>query len=290
MMKNKKRTFAFYQIYENDALKEYLEDMALKGWKLAKIGQILLYFEACEPHPIRYCAEVMEKPSALASNQTLQLKRYREFCRDAGWNYLGTNGYLHIFYTEDMDALPVETDAKERFERICKASMNVNRTMLIIFPLISLLNLYTCYTRGTLLCSQGFLALFLMGTLCFYLGDYLLWKRRAKASLNDTGTLPCTPWPSVHRKNNTVLLVVLLLCAVYLLQTTGNAPFEAFPYILLYLGLYIVMLIFFSFLIHRLRDRYAFSTGMNMLIYWGSAFVLVMLATAVITFIIFRTI
>ena len=40
--------------------------------------------------------EIMEKPSAYASNQTKERKTYREFCEDAGWDYVGSTGYLHI--------------------------------------------------------------------------------------------------------------------------------------------------------------------------------------------------
>lgn len=288
MMKNKKQTFAFYQIYENDALKEYLEEMAQKGWRLKKIGQLLLHFEACEPHPIRYCVEVMEKPSAYASNQTLPLKRYREFCKDAGWDYIGTNGYLHIFYTEDMEALPVETDAQERYERICQASMSGNRTILILFLLVSLLNLGTCYMRRTLLCSSGFVILILMGTLCFYMGDYLLWKRRARASLDASGTLPHRPWPTVRLKNNTAILLILLLCAAFLFYSGGITVKGAMPALLLYLVVYILAMIFFSFLIHSLREKHSFSTTANVLIYWGSALVLITLTLAAGFLFIFR--
>ena len=55
---------AFFQVFENDSLRDYLEDMALKGWRLVSVGSLFLRFEPCAPHRIRYCVEVMEKPSA----------------------------------------------------------------------------------------------------------------------------------------------------------------------------------------------------------------------------------
>lgn len=116
---------AFFQVFENDSLRDYLEDMALRGWRLVSVGSLFLRFEPCAPHRIRYCVEVMEKPSAYASNQSENLKAYREFCRDAGWDYAGSIGYLHIFFTEDEEAVVVETDPKERYERICQACQGI---------------------------------------------------------------------------------------------------------------------------------------------------------------------
>lgn len=62
-MKNRKIVPAFFQVYENDCLRDYLEHMAQKGWKLSSVGSMFLHFEACKPHRIRYCVEIMEKPS-----------------------------------------------------------------------------------------------------------------------------------------------------------------------------------------------------------------------------------
>ncbi len=51
-MKNRKIVPAFFQVYENDCLRDYLEHMAQKGWKLSSVGSIFLHFEACKPHRI----------------------------------------------------------------------------------------------------------------------------------------------------------------------------------------------------------------------------------------------
>lgn len=285
-MKNKKKTFAFYQIYENDALKDYLEHMALKGWRLVHVGQLRFSFEACEPHPIRYCVEVMEKPSVYASTQTAPLKRYREFCQEAGWDYVGNNGYLHIFCTEDMDALPVETDVQERYERILKASRAGCRTMFLVFLIVIFADLWSCYIQKTLLCPSGFVILVLLATLGFYLGDYLLWTRRAKASLRDLGTLPRMSFTSVLRKNNGAIALVTLLCAAFFLYSMTELTGSGVLFLIIYLIVYGLIFLFFGFLIQRLRNKYSFSRTTNILIYWGCGFLLFLLILAVF-FVIF---
>lgn len=270
-MSNKKFTFNLYQIFENDALKDYLEHMALKGWRLVKIGSLLLRFEACKPHPIRYCVEVMEKPSVYASNQTLPLKRYREFCRDAGWNYIGTNGLLHVFCTEDTEAVPVETDAQERYERIVNACRGSNRLTVFLFAFVSLINLAACWQKGTLLCSQGFIMLILLCTAIYVVGNFGLWKRRAQISLAKTGLLPHLDYMAVNTKNIWFTTVILALCILFLLSSFQPAYTAALPYILLYLAVYLMMLFLFRGLLQWLREKKDFGRRTNILIYWGFA-------------------
>lgn len=289
-MKNKKHVFALYQIFENDSLRDYLEDMAERGWKLVKVTNMLLHFEACEPHPIRYCVEIMDKPSVYASNQTLPLRKYREFCRDAGWDYIGTTGLLHIFYTEDRNAIPVETDSEERYERICRASAGGSRATLILFSLISLLNLFLCFQKRTLLCPQGFIVLILMGTAAFYVGDFYLWKRRALRSLAASKTLPHAGWQTVRFKNNFSVALILLVCILYLLYTSfdalTDAPLIMLLPLLIYLIVYVLMFYFFSRLIYWLREKNTFSRTTNILIYWGSGLALVIALVSVTAFIL----
>lgn len=286
-MKNKKHVFCAYQVYENDALKEYLENMALKGFRLTKIGQMFLTFEPCAPHPIRYCVEVMEKPSAYSSIQTPPLIQYREFCQDAGWDYVGTNGYLHVFYTENMDALPVETDAKERYEHICRACTGVYRTITVTFFILSILNLILCVFQGTLFCTNGFCVLLLMGTLFFFAGDYMLWKRRAGISLDTSGTLPSCSWSSVKTKNNLCIALIALLGIGCILSATDIHSPKMLFFLLLYLTGYCLILFFFSFLIRRLREKHSFSKTTNILIYWGCAILLILFAAFIVRGIIF---
>lgn len=288
-MRNRKRVLTLYQIFENDSLRDYLEDMAKQGWKLTSVTNMLLGFEACEPHPIRYCVEVMDKPSVYTSIQALPLKKYREFCSDAGWEYIGANGYLHIFCTEDMDAIPVETDAEERFDRICRASAGGNRIILIFFFLISLLNLFICFQKKTLLCPQGLIVLILLCVVFYYGGEFFLWKKQAERSLSLSGDLPCARWQTVQLRNNISFSLILLICIFYLIYVSLDAVTDAAPIMLIslpvYLSIYGLMLFFFGRLIHWLREKKSFGRITNILIYWGiglGATILIMAAMVVL--------
>lgn len=291
-MKNKKHMLCLYLPCECDALRGHLEAMAERGWKLVKIGQILT-FESCEPHRIRYCVEVMDKASAYASNQTLKLKQYREFCREAGWEYIGSNGLMHVFCTEDMDAVPVETDPWERYERICRAALAGNRyTAFLVFAL-ALMQLFTCVQERSLLNRSGFLAIFLLAAGAWPVSKSLLWKRRAKASLEQSGTLPASDWRTVNTVNRIALAAVIAVSAAFIGWMIAGSSFSspfAGAFIAVYLVMYVLLLIFFSFLIRWLREKQTFSTGVNIAIYWGCGLVLTVLITAAGCWLIFRTI
>lgn len=280
---------AFFQVYENDSLRDYLEDMALRGWQLKSAGNMFLRFESCRPHRVRYCVEVMEKPSAYTSNQSEKLKAYREFCRDAGWDYAGSTGYLHIFYTEDEAAVVVETDPEERYERICQACQGNNRLTYGVFGLVILSNLYSCYVRKSLFNINGWVLLLMLGALTVSQGEFLRWKARAGRLLREEGVLPCRPWHLVKRKNYTVILSILVMSVTPLLYTMGQNSPKALLFVMAGMWIYIVFLAFvFSRLLYWLKAKRAYSARANMLIYWGIGLAVCIGACAGFLAIIFR--
>lgn len=283
-MKNKKRVLCFYQVYENDALKNYLEDMALKGWKLTKFNNFFLHFCSCAPHRIRYCVEVMTAASPFVSNLSPTLTEYRDFCRDAGWDYAGTNGYLHVFCTDDMEAIPVETDSQERFHNICRAAVGVYRTFSLLFLILVFLNAQICYQKRTLLCPHGAVIAFLLGCAAWAAGDFLLWKKKAQSSLSHTGALPSMDWKPVYQKNALAYCLALMFAGAMFFATFSRVPSDTQVFIIPYLIVYVFLLLVFSWLIHLLREKYAFSKTTNLVIYWGIAlFMCIVVTTALVT-------
>ena len=280
-MKNKKLVFSYFNIYENDSLRDYLEDMALKGWELTSLNNFFLHFRACDPHPVRYCVEVMKGSCPYASNQTRPLKQYREFCQEAGWDYRGTNGYLHVFSTDDLNAIPVETDSCERYRNIRKAAVSSCLAMGLLFMVLCLLNLFTCYEKRTLLCSQGAVVFVLLVSSGWFITDFLIWNQKARRSLSETGALPCPPWKSVLSKNRMAFSFALLFCGAVFLAAVSEAPSGAGVFLLPYFITYGIMLFVFSRLIRLLREKTAFSKTANILIYWGAALVAVILVTGI---------
>ena len=280
MMKNRKVVSAFFQVYENDCLRDYLEHMAQKGWKLSSVGSIFLHFEACKPHRIRYCVEIMEKPSAYASNQTKERKTYREFCEDAGWDYVGSTGYLHIFCTEDKEAVLVETDSAERYERICRAFMSSNWLFGVLFGIILLQNLYSCYLRKTFFCLNGWTCFLLITVFGWNIGGFYLWRKQAEKSLKESGNLPCISWNFVQLKNNLAIIFTFLLCTVPFVYSIRQSKSILMIYGVM-LTYTVLLAVIFTKLLYWLREKQAFRTSTNIVIYWGIGIMIAMFSCIV---------
>lgn len=272
----KKRVLMNYMEYEGDAFRDYLEEMALKGWMLEKISNVILTFTPVEPHPIRYDVELMEGASVYDSVQTPGQKGYREFCREEGWEYIGTNGLLHVFRTENPDALPVETDDQIRYERILKGNTGVRRMMYLVFGLVILSNLFACFTRKSAWNVNGFCMLLITAYAAYYIINMGLWRKRAKQSMEQTGRLPGQDWRKISLKNNLAMGVTFVFCFFIILQIVSGMGGSIFGIVfVIYLGFYVSLFFVFSRIIKWLREKKSFSRGANIAIYWGSALLII---------------
>ncbi len=104
-----------------DAIKEFLEDMALKGWKLRSVYRFTFYFEKIEPKKLNYSVDVFPSISFLDTNPTKETLDYIEYCKEAGWIHICTNRFMNYFVSDSFDIPPVSTSDAEKFELICSA-------------------------------------------------------------------------------------------------------------------------------------------------------------------------
>lgn len=181
-----KKLFLF-RLNECDAVKEYLEEMALEGWKLKDI-KTFFYFEKIEPQKLIYSVEVFDKASIYDTRAESKTMEYIDYCKEAGWDYICSLGKLNVFVTTDENAVPIETDEVLKFNVIKKTMF---RQMII--PWATLLNLLFCnnmliidFERFITVNFRVF-ALFLTIVGFFYLGGqmiiFLVWCKRTKKKL-----------------------------------------------------------------------------------------------------------
>ena len=76
-----------------DALRQYLEQLALEGWYPESIGTIGMKCRLGEPEKRRYAAVLAPKTSVLTGVDSWDAGKFRERCEAAGWKlqYSGTN-------------------------------------------------------------------------------------------------------------------------------------------------------------------------------------------------------
>lgn len=127
----------FYPIlrYETEAITEYLEKMAAEGLFIKSIDRVIYTFEKTEPRKVKFYIDAFDKASWFDTRAEEETLDYKEYCERAGWNYVCTDGKFQVFYTENMDAVPIETDMNKRLNMIIKASIST----AIISPLWTIL-------------------------------------------------------------------------------------------------------------------------------------------------------
>ena len=96
--------------YETEACAEYLEKMAAKGLFIKSINNYVFCFEKTEPRKVKFYIDAFERASWFDTRAEEETLDYKEYCERAGWNYVCTEGKFQVFYTEDMEAVSIETD------------------------------------------------------------------------------------------------------------------------------------------------------------------------------------
>ncbi|MBU3105587.1 DUF2812 domain-containing protein [Clostridium gasigenes] len=110
--------------YEYKALEKYLEDMALKGWKLQSIRGVILKFKRIEPKRIKYSVDIMDKVSFWGEKNSDRTLEYREYCKVAGWNFVCGREKIQVYCSEnEIESIPIHTEEEEKFNCIFKASL-----------------------------------------------------------------------------------------------------------------------------------------------------------------------
>lgn len=132
---NELRRYVLFQLNECDAIKEYLEEMALKGWALKYI-RTFFCFEKIEPQKLIYSIEVFSKASVYDTVPATPTNEYIDYCKEAGWSFICNIGQVNIFVATSESAVPIETDERLKFKTIRKGMLKQNAiTWFCLVPL-----------------------------------------------------------------------------------------------------------------------------------------------------------
>lgn len=81
-MKQKKRVWWSFNLWEADAFEQYLEEMAAQGWFLESVGGSVMKFHRAEPEKRRYAAllvpEVLPSQARTAGKQSSSVSSARK--------------------------------------------------------------------------------------------------------------------------------------------------------------------------------------------------------------------
>ena len=248
-MKNTKRCFCNFSYYDQQAIQETLENMAERGWMLEKPGSFMWTYKRMEPQKLRFSVTYFPNASDFDPTPTDGELTKIDYCRQDGWNLVSSWGVMQIFYNENVNAVPIETEPVTQVENI-RRSMKKN----VLFPqaalcAILLVNLFMRLSQwrqnpvSELSDPFSFYYVLMFGALilaCLYeIVFYFCWSRKAKtAAQNDGVFLPIQTRPAASLILTALSMLFLILacsvlkgppvfvllwfCAVLLITVIGN--------------------------------------------------------------------
>ena len=195
---NKKRELNLYAFYDHTGLERHLEKMAANGWMLESVGTYALRYRRCEPKKLRFAVVYYPKTDSFCPDEpNHENLTFWDYCADAGWQIVTQRGDTHIFYNEDLDAVPIETEAVVQVETMERAKKGyvLSNTITVACMLPTMLYLQVSQLRRdpVAFLADGYdltmmLMIFVMILLFgVELLGYRLWLRKAKRNARELG-------------------------------------------------------------------------------------------------------
>lgn len=216
MKQTKREVLLFYSYYDRTGLARHMERRAAQGWMLERFVKQSVVYRRTEPKQLRFAVTYFPAASQFDPHPSEQQEGFWDLCAAAGWQLAASSAQMQIFYTEDPDPIPLETDPAVELDTLHRA---MKRSFL--FPYWVLLVL--CLTQLALLAWQtvhspidtlssatrlvsgvSFLPLLLL--VGAELARYHRWRHRARQAV-EAGA----PLPELRSARKLTLLVLGLL-------------------------------------------------------------------------------
>ena len=99
-----------FSFYDHTGMVRHLEQMARRGWRLDKLGGMLWRYQPIEPRRLKYALVYFPEVTGFEPTPPESHLRLQELCAQGGWQLAATAGKYQVYYNEDPDAVPLETD------------------------------------------------------------------------------------------------------------------------------------------------------------------------------------
>ena len=116
---------AFYSFYDSQGIAAHLERMAARGWMVDSISGAFWRYRAIEPSQLHFAVTYFPKASSFDPGPTEGQQVFADYCAQVGWEPAVRWGQMQIFYTDQSDPVPLETDPVTQVENI-RAAMRRN--------------------------------------------------------------------------------------------------------------------------------------------------------------------
>lgn len=227
MKQTKREMLLFYSYYDRTGLARHMERRAAQGWMLERFGKQSVVYRRTEPKQLRFAVTYFPAASQFDPQPSQQQESFWDLCAAAGWQLAASSAQMQIFYSEDPDPIPLETDPAvelDTLHRAMKRSLLFPYWVLLVLSLMQLVLLVwqivqspidTLSSATRLVSGISYLPLLLLTGV--ELARYGRWRRRARQAV-EAGA----PLPDLRSARTLTLLVLglvglelVLMLAVY---------------------------------------------------------------------------
>ena len=102
-----------FEPYQFADIRDHLEAMALRGWRLERMERYFLVYRRGEPKPVRYALVFHPEMGYLEPAPTPEGEVYRDYCRQAGWEpvtFWSSVPQIEVYCNEESHPIPLQTD------------------------------------------------------------------------------------------------------------------------------------------------------------------------------------
>lgn len=215
-MKTRKRDFVPFSFYDLTGMAAHLEKRAAEGWMIEKLSNFGWIYRAMEPRKLHFTVTYYPKASEFDPEPGEDQLTFHDFCAHSGWKLAASSGQLQVFFNDQEDPVPIETDPDLELAmigKVAKKALPVYFLMLIIGFFMGGGWVYSLFhepidllsNAGNLFTGFCWLGLFLYFSMDLI--SYFVWHRRARRAAQ-TGNF--VPTHGHHR----LMQVFLVLAAV----------------------------------------------------------------------------
>ena len=218
----------FFRAMDADAVVQYLERKAARGWRLEEAGNFFWRFRRAQPARLTYAVTYFPDASLYGGIRSPEQQELADYCAAAGWAYVTQWLRMQIYCTDQPDPVPLDTDEAQKLETVravFRKDRRRNLFLLAIYLLECILMGYNFSQNplGYLSSPMALLYVTIWPGLVLLTAKSLLswgiWLRRSRRSVERGG--PCIS--SLFRLSRAVDIIVLLAILFLLVQATWHA-------------------------------------------------------------------
>ena len=253
-MKDVKRRMEVFSFWDKTGIERHLEKMAADGWMLEKMSALFWTYRRIEPKKIRFSISYYASISDFEPEPTEEQQEFNDFCEHSGWKLAASSVQMQVFYNENEDPVPIETDPELELENLHRYA---KKTALKTYPLLLLISLLMGVTfigsiirdpiRYLASAINLFTGVWFVVAFVYSLSElagYYLWRRRAKR-IAEQGEFLETKG---HGWLNWAILIFMILSLALYLMSIGNTGFQV------YMIAFVVNMIAVIFIVQAVKE------------------------------------